>query len=163
PLISQGGTLLVTVKTGAGGGFQVEGRSPKTGALIWTQPTGWIAPPHNWYPSMGPCVTPWNEVAIPGPGGTVLLRNKLDLPSASVRQLAFFGNANYPANPAAYDNNVFINTPISSDSRGNLFFGFMVTGATPVPLASGLARLTPAGVGTWVSAATMSGDPGQIK
>src|SRR5262249_40022281 len=115
PLISQGGTLLVTVKTGAGGGFQGEGRSPKTRALVWRQPTGWIAPPHNWYPSMGPCVTPWNEVAIPGPGGTVLLRNKLDLPSASVRQLAFFGNANYTANPAAYDNNVFINTPISSD------------------------------------------------
>jgi hypothetical protein len=161
PLVSPGGTLIVTVKTGAGGGFRLEGRNVKTGALLWTQTTGWVAPPHGWFPSMGSCVTPWNEVAIPGPGGTVLLRGKPDSATGPLRQFAFFGNANYAASPSAYDNNVFINTPITCDGAGNLYFGFMVTGSVPVALTSGIARLTPGGVGTWVGVGAMSGDAGQ--
>jgi hypothetical protein len=43
--------------------------------------------------------------------------------------------------PTAYDANVFISTPITADSAGNLYFGFTVTGATPLNLASGLARI----------------------
>ncbi|MSR37940.1 MAG: hypothetical protein EXS02_03780 [Planctomycetes bacterium] len=57
PLATAGGTLIVTVKTGASSGFQLEGRNIKNGDLIWTQPTGWTAPPHNWFPSMGSCIT----------------------------------------------------------------------------------------------------------
>lgn len=158
PLATAGGTIIVTVKTGATSGFRLEGRNVKTGDLIWTQPTGWIAPPHGWFPSMGSCITPWNEVAIPGPGGTVIFRSKPDSPVGNVRTVAFYGTANYNANPAAFDAAVIINTPIICDSRGNLFFGYMVTGASPLAgLSSGIARIAVNGVGTYVSAQTASG------
>lgn len=158
PLATAGGTLIVTVKTGASSGFQLEGRNIKNGDLIWTQPTGWTAPPHNWFPSLGSCITAWNEVAIPGPGGTVLFRSKLDSPVGTVRTVAFYGTAAYNANPAGFNSSVIINTPIICDSRGNLFFGYLVTGTPPiVGLQSGIARLSVTGVGTYVSASTASG------
>jgi hypothetical protein len=36
---------------------------------------------------------------------------------------------------------VVIDTPITSDALGNLYFGFLVLGATPTGLASGIARI----------------------
>jgi hypothetical protein len=42
------------------------------------------------------------------------------------------------------------NTPLTSDAAGNVYFGYRVTnaGAAPTGLQSGLARVTPTGVGT---------------
>ena len=163
PLVTPGGTLIVTVKTGASGAFQVEGRNPKTGALLWTQPTGWIAPSSGWFPAMGCCVSPLNQVAIPGPGGTVVLRGKPDAPAGPVRQVAFFGDAAYAANPAGFDGTVFIDTPITTDSRGNLWFGFIVSGSPPIALQSGIARIGANGTGSWISAAAAANDPAMGK
>jgi len=163
PLVTQGGALVVPVKTTAGGNFQVEGRNVKSGALLWTQPTNWVPPPHGWFPAMGCAITAWNEVAIPGPGGTVLLRSKPEAPTGSLRQIAFYGNAAYAANQAAFDAAVVINTPITADSRGNIYFGFLVQSSTPIPLSSGIARISAAGVGSWVAASAAAGDAGQAK
>ena len=51
-----------------------------------------------------------------------------------------------------------IDTPLTNDANGNLYFGFLALGATPLNLQSGLARIASDGTGTWVSAATASGD-----
>jgi uncharacterized protein YcbX len=56
--------------------------------------------------------------------------------------------ANYQANAAAFNSTVFIDTPITADSSGNLFFGFRVNGTAPAPLSttqSGFARINPNG------------------
>jgi hypothetical protein len=66
--------------------------------------------------------------------------------------------ANYTANTNAYLANVFINTPITSDRYGNIFFGFQVTNSTPLGLQGGLARIDYNGTGIWVSASTAAGD-----
>jgi hypothetical protein len=55
---------------------------------------------------------------------------------------------------------VFINTPITSDRYGNIFFGFQVTGSTPIGLQSGIARIDYNGIGTWVSATNTASDAG---
>ena len=47
---------------------------------------------------------------------------------------------------------MFIDTPITSDRYGNVFFGFQVTGSTPLGLQSGLARIDYDGNGTWIYA-----------
>ena len=47
-------------------------------------------------------------------------------PPATTR-LAFYGIANYNANPSAYNSNIFIDTPITTDSNGDIFFGFIAT------------------------------------
>jgi hypothetical protein len=58
---------------------------------------------------------------------------------------------------------VQINTALTTDANGNIFFGFLVLGSTPIGLQSGLARIAPDGTGTWVSAAAISGDPAITK
>ena len=158
PLITSSGLVLVTVKTGASGGFQVECRQPSNGGLLWTQTTDYILPPHNWTPSCGSTLTPSNQLATPAAGGTILLRANADSPASATTRIAFYGTAAYTANPAAFDSAVQICTPITSDRQGNLFFGFRVSGSTPVPLTSGLARIAANGTGSWVAASTAAAD-----
>ncbi len=160
PLITAAGNVLVTVKTGASGGFRVDSRNPNGGSLIWSQTTDYQLPPHNWTPSCGSTLTPTNQLAIPASGGTILLRANADSPTSPVTRIAFYGLGNYQANQAAFDNDVDICTPITSDAQGNLFFGFRVGATMPIPLSSGIARISNTGVGTWVSAATAANDNG---
>jgi hypothetical protein len=76
-----------------------------------------------------------------------------------VTRLYFYGLKNFQKNPAVYTQNVQISTPLSIDADGNLYFGFLVLGPTPISLQSGLARIARDGTGSWVSAAAASGDP----
>ena len=158
PLITSAGNVLVTVKTGASGGFQIESRNANSGFLHWTQTTDYDLPPHNWVPSCGSTLTPTNKLATPAAGGTILLRDNADSATSAVTRLAFYGIANYQGNPTGFNSTVKITTPITSDAQGNLFFGFRVSGVPPISLSSGIARIASNGVGSWVSAATAAND-----
>ena len=163
PLITRSNTVIVPVKTGASGGFLVRALNGATGATNWTQTTDYRWPPHNWGPSFAPTLTPKNRVYIPGGGGTVYCRDTPDSASGATGQIAFYGLANYNANTNSYLNNVFINTPITSDRYGNIFFGFQVTAAVPAALTSGVARIDVDGNGTWISATAAAADAGITK
>src|SRR5882724_12836697 len=163
PLITPANTIIVPVKTGASGGFRMEGRNGGNGSLIWTQTTDYILPPHNWTPSYSPTLTPSQRLYFAGAGGTVFYRDNLDANSGATGRLAFYGISNYNLNPGAYNSTVFINTPITSDAAGNIYFGFQVTGANPLNLQSGVARIASSGVGSWVSATSAAADPAIIK
>jgi hypothetical protein len=160
PVITPNGTIIVTVKVGANGSFKVEGHQAGTGALMWSQTTDWIVPNHNWVPSCGSTLTPQNVLATPGAGGTIYLRANPDSVSGTVTQAAFYGIANYTANPSSFNNHVLINTPITSDAQGNLYFGFMTVGTPLLGLQGGIARISSAGVGSWVAAHTAANDIG---
>src|SRR5689334_12327048 len=58
PLVTAANTVVVPVKTGADGGFSVEGIDGATGAVKWTQATDYVLPPHSWVPSYSPALTP---------------------------------------------------------------------------------------------------------
>jgi len=159
--------VVVTLKTGANDGFRLEGRNVGDGSLIWMQDTDYTLPAHGWFPSCGASLTPSGGVVVPAAGGTVLWRASADSAASTVERVAFFGLDNYNADPAAYNDNVKINTPITCDSKGDLYFGFVVTGPTPLGLQSGIARITsikaptspaPRRKGLWISAAIAAGD-----
>jgi hypothetical protein len=154
PLITRSNTVIVPVKTGAAGGFEVEALAGGSGATNWARSTDYILPAHNWTPSFSPVLTPKNRLYFAGGGGTVYYCDTPDTtnPSPAIGQLAFYGLTNYTANTNAYLANVFICTPITSDRYGNIFFGFQVTGSTPVNLQSGIARIDYNGTGTWIAA-----------
>ena len=73
-------------------------------------------------------MTAQNQLYFAGDGGTVYFRDSPDLQRGNTGHLAFFGWSNYQANPQAYNNAVMIDTPITADDAGDIYFGFVVTG-----------------------------------
>ncbi len=158
PVVTSHNTVLVPVKTGAGGGFRIEARSGTNGGLIWAAGSDYVLPPHNWVPSYNVALDAANRLYAPGSGGKLLTMPDADSASGALQTSVFYGASAYAANAAALDASVFINTPITVDTQGNVFFGFIASAANPAGLASGLARIGADGVGSWVAAAGAAGD-----
>jgi len=165
PLITRSNTIIVPVKTGAYGDFQVEAHSATTGAPRWILTTDYILPAHDWTPGFSPALTPKNRLYFPGGGGTVFYCDTPDTTNAtpSVGRLAFYGMTNFLAASNTYLNNVLIDTPIASDRYGNIYFGFVVTGANPANLSGGLARIGYDGTGSWIAASNLASDSSMLK
>jgi hypothetical protein len=159
PMVTAGNTVILPVKTGQFSGFEVEARSGTTGQLLWTQPTSYALPPiaTGWIPSYGPTVAAGNRLYYPDAGGTVLYRSNLD--SSGAVAPSRFALPGYTGNEAAFNQNVFVNTPITADATGNIFFGYQVKDPTAVGgLQSGIARIDPLGNVVTMPAATAAGD-----
>jgi autotransporter-associated beta strand protein len=156
PVFTPANTVIIPIKTGSSSGFEVAARNGATGSLLWTLPSDYTLPPHDWLPPYGPTLTSTGRLYFPGNGGTVYYVNNPDTPGATVSgQLAFYGIGNYLGNPAGYNSTVFIDTPLTADNNGNIYFGFMVTGANPSGLeGGGVARIDANGNGTYVLAST---------
>lgn len=149
PLVTRANTILLPVKVGADDTFQVEAHAAD-GTLKWIAQSDYSLPPHNWVPAYGIALTPKNRLYYPGAGGSVYFRDSPDDASGTSGQLVFYGAAEYAANPSAFNQNVKINTPITSDRYGNIYFGFIVLGSNPANLSSGVARIADDGTGTWI-------------
>jgi hypothetical protein len=158
PLVTESNTVLVPVKVGVADTFRVEARRGSDGQLLWQLDTDYELPPHNWIPSVGPTLAWPGRVYFPGAGGTLLWTDALDTaaPHAASR-VAFFGNAAYASSPAAFNASLRINTPLTSDSKGTVYFGFVALAANPLGIQSGIAAVDSAGTGRYVSVTTASG------
>jgi hypothetical protein len=160
PVVTTHNTIVIPVKTGANSGFRVEARSGLNGLAWWSASSDYVMPPHSWTPSYNVLLTPSGRLYAPAAGGRLMMRTDAESTTAQFQTVTFYGDAAYNANPTAFNNTVFIDTPLVSDAQGNVYFGFMVTGTNPSGLKGGVARVTPDGTGTWVSAATAAGDAG---
>ena len=140
----------VPVKTGVTGGFQINAFNAASGAAIYSLSTDYIQPSHNWILPYQPVLATsalGTRLYYPGAGGTIYYVDNVDSAGhgAPVQQ-AFYGLNSYNADKAGFNSTVFINTPITADSSGNVFFGFRVSGTAPAPLnttQSGFARIAP--------------------
>ncbi|MGA3239920.1 MAG: hypothetical protein ABSG03_26895 [Bryobacteraceae bacterium] len=160
PLVTAGNTVLVPVRTSASNTYRVEAHSGANGTLLYTLATDFTPPPHDWIPSYSPALSRGKRLYYAGAGGAVYYRDRLDSASGPSGQLAFYGNALYAANQAAFDGSVMISTPITADANGNIYFGFDVVASNPANLTSGLARIGADGSGSWIGAsAAAQGDP----
>jgi len=159
PLITVANTVIVPLKTGAHGSFSVTAHNAGSGDLVWSLPSDYILPPiFGWTPVFGPALTA-KRVYFPGAGGTIIFRDSPDAINAAEGRLAFYGLANYQANPEGFNSSVYINTPLTSDGSGNIYFGFMVRGTSPLAgLTSGIARISADGQGTWIAVTTAAAD-----
>lgn len=166
PLITAANTVIVPVKTGATDGFQVKVLNGANGGTKYTLATDYTLPTHNWIPAYNPCIATGafgTRLYYAGAGGTIWHIDNPDsnTPGAPVREVFYTSLANYNANAAAYNNTIFVNTPITADASGNIFFGFRVQGTAPAPLnttQSGYARIDTNGNGTFVLAGAAAGD-----
>ncbi len=163
PVITAQNNVLIPVKTGANGGFQVNAFHAATGQQYASWTTDYVLPAHNWTPPMGITLTADGKyVAIPGTGGTVWLRSSPNATNGTATRLAFYGIGNYNSNPQAFSNAIHICTPITSDSSDTLYFGYVSSGAAlpgyPSGIPSGLARVPVSGSPTFVSAHSLAQD-----
>jgi hypothetical protein len=161
PLVTAANTVIVPVKTGTNS-FRVEARNGLSGKRLWMHKTGYQTPAADFIPGIGPTIS-GSQLFIPDIAGGVLVRQNPDQKTGAFSHLYFYGLKNYKKAPATYQQNVQTDTPLSTDASGNLFFGFVVLGPTPLNLQSGLARIAADGTGSWVSAATLSGDPSMAR
>jgi hypothetical protein len=166
PVITPANTIFVPVKTGATGGFEISVLNAATGASMYSLSTDYVAPSSEWVVPYQP-VLATNSVETrlyyPGAGGTVYYINNVDSVGhgAPVQQVFYTTLANYQANASGFNSTIFIDTPITADSNGNVFFGFRVQNTAPPPLSttqSGYARIDPSGNATYVLAGTAAGD-----
>jgi len=158
PMVTAANTVIVPVKTGATDGFMLRAFDGRTGSLIWTQSTDYSRPASSWVPSYSPTLTPTERLYYATAGGTISYRDGVNgsTPTGS-GQIAFFGNDVYNANRSLFDQNVKVNTPITSDAQGNIYFGYQVTGTVTVngtPLTSGIARIAANGSASFMPVTT---------
>jgi len=165
PLITPANTVFVPVKTGSTGGFRIDVFNGTGGATLYSLSTDYVQPSHNWILPYQPVLATsaaGTRLYYPGAGGTVYYIDNVDGAGhgAPVQQV-FYGLAAYQANQNGFNSTVFIDTPLTADSSGNVFFGFRVAGTAPAPLSttqSGFARIDPNGNAVYVLAGTISAD-----
>ena len=160
PLITADNVVITPVVISSTG-VQINAFNGADGTAMYTLNTDWIFPAHNWLPEYQPALS-GNRLYYAGAGGTVYYVDNADTNSPSApTQLCFYGEANYQGNESGFNNSVFIDTPITADSSGDIFFGFRVQGSAPAPLnttVSGYAKIDSSGNGTYVFVNTMTGD-----
>jgi len=171
PLVTADNTIVVPVKT-ASDGFQIRLLDAATGqARAGTLSTDYILPAHNWIPVYNPALAVSGDgragaratrLYYAGAGGTLFYVAHPGSPRrAPPVRVAFYGMTAYSNNAAAFNATVFINTPLTTDRQGNVFFGFRVQGTAPSPLStthSGFARIAPDGSGRYVLAGPAAAD-----
>jgi hypothetical protein len=158
PAITAANTVIVPVRNSAGTGFNVTAINGSTGAAIWTQSSNYIMPPHNWVPSFSPVVSPQGTLYYPAANGAINYVTNPDQSGATVSGSYSF----YTGTPSS---NIVINTPLTSDSSGDIYFGFEATGTNPLNLAQGaggIARIDPSGNATWTSVYTAAGNDSSV-
>jgi Big-like domain-containing protein len=165
PLVTAANTVLAPVKI-AGDAFRVDAFDGNSGTAKYSVATEYILPAHSWIPVYNPCLTTGafgTRLYYAGAGGTVYHIDNPDSVAhgAPMQEVFYTTLANYLANAAAYNSTIFINTPLTPDSSGNVFFGFRVQGTAPASLnttQSGFARIDLSGNGTYVLAGSAAND-----
>jgi hypothetical protein len=148
PVITAANTVIVPVKTGASGGFQVEARSGVDGSLLWTQTTDYTLPPSGWTPSYSPTLTPQGRLYWPAAGGALFFRSSLDAPGSVIPNQVSFYTGKKNKNKAS----VQISTPLTSDANGTIYFGYEVNGSAVKSLGTGgVARVDANGRGKFMT------------
>jgi autotransporter-associated beta strand protein len=163
PEITAQNTVIVPVKTGASGGFELQAFNGSNGTPLWTQSTDYTLPPtgqgasYSWTPSYSGTLAGGNTLYYPGNGGTVYERGSLNnAGSVTPTQETFYGSlSTYEANAAAYNAGVAISTPITADAAGDIYFGYQTSNSAPGGLTNGIARISASGVGSFFEASQL--------
>src|SRR5580704_11883182 len=164
PVITAANTVIAPSQIN-GGAFQLNAFTGSTGASLYALSTDYVAPTSSITPVYQPVLVAnasGTRLYYPGAGGTILYIANPDsaTPGTPVRQVFYTTLSDYQTREASFNSTVFINTPLTADANGDVFFGFRVQGTAPSPLGTqdGFARIDANGNGTYVLAGTAAAD-----
>ncbi|HEX3121610.1 MAG TPA: Ig-like domain-containing protein, partial [Candidatus Acidoferrum sp.] len=164
PVITAANTVIAPTQI-AGGAFQLNAFTGSTGASLYALSTDYVAPTSTTTPAYQPLLVngaSGTRLYYAGAGGTILYITNPDsaTPGTPVRQVFYTTLSDYQTRAASFNSTVFINTPLTADANGDVFFGFRVQGTAPSPLGTqdGFARLDANGNGTFVLAGIAAAD-----
>ncbi len=165
PVFTPNDTVIVPIITSTGDTFELEAFNGATGALLWTAASSYIEPSYSWLPPYQPVYDPVTDrVYFAGPGGTLYYISHPDNPGSSTPtpvQVAFYGTASYTAHASAYNGSIYIDTPLTLDNEGDVFFGFEETGSNPSGISDGgIGRVSASGAGAYVTSGAAVGGIG---
>jgi hypothetical protein len=153
PVISAANVVMLPVKRNAAGAFRVEARSGATGSVLWQQDTDYILPVSSWTPSMNLALH-GERLFIPAAGGRVLVRDQASSATGALGSILFYSST---VPQATLNAQIRINTPLTVDAAGNLYFGF-IADANDAGLTSGFVRIAPDGTAIWRGASALAQD-----
>ena len=154
PVVSAANVVMLPVKRNSSGTFGVESRSATSGNLLWQQTTDYILPVSSWTPSMNLALH-GERLFIPAAGGRILVRDQASSATGPLGSILFYNSA---APLATLNAQVRINTPLTVDASGNLFFGFLADPGNAAGLTSGFVRIAADGTALWRSARDLAQD-----
>jgi hypothetical protein len=166
PVITVSNTVVLPVNLSSTG-FKINVFDGAMGRLKYSLTNDYTLPSYSWEPVYQPVLAQGPSslrLYYAGGGGTVYYIDNpdSDSPGAPVRECFYTNLTYYASNAAAFNSRVFLNTPITADTNGVIFFGFRVEGGTaPAPLNttnSGFARIDPAGNAIYVLAGLAAAD-----
>lgn len=160
PMVTSANTVVVPVRIGPNNGFRLVAYDGADGTKKWAMPTNYTVPlgtESEWPPPIPATLVDDHHVAVAAAGGTVLIRSRVDGTKGFVRRVAFYGLDQYHAHRAAYRAAVQVTTPLTTGPDGSLYFGFSAAAGAPGHLHNGVARISPSGEGSWVSARRLAG------
>ncbi len=151
PMITPANTVVYGYRstTTSGGStsydhWTVLARKGATGVPAWNLPTDFSAVvlfPAGWT-SVFPVTlyqlntATYRGVAAAGSGGSILTRESADNTMSTTSRLIFYTTAaDFEKNKAAYAP-IKVNTPLTADTSGNIYFGYQVTGTIPTALST---------------------------
>ncbi len=149
PAVTSNNTVVFPVKQGPDGSFRIEARSGSNGGLLWAESSAYVEPPHDWLPPYSVTLDASNKLYALDAGGSLDVWDGVDTAHPTRLSYRFYGSTNDPA--------VIADTPVTVDGAGNAYFGFLLSGASALP-GGGIARVSAAGAGIWVSAPAISND-----
>ncbi len=164
PLITQSNTVILPVRNT--NGFLVKAFEGGTGRLKYTLTTDYIAPVSQWEPEFEPVLANHSgatRLYYAGAGGTIYYVDNpdADTPGAPVQVCFYAAITNYLTNAADLNAHVFVNTPLTADTNGAIFFGFRVQTNAPAPLNTtngGIVRIDSSDLATHVFAGDAAQD-----
>ena len=165
PLITPSNSIVIPVRTTTG--FKLRVVEGVTGALKYELTTDYTIPTSTWVPTYQPVLATHpgaTRLYYPGRGGTVYYIENPDTtnPAPPIQVCFYTTLTNYKANSNAFNTTVYVNTPITADTNGVIFFGFRVeTNGAPAPLSTtqgGFARIDPEGNAIYVLAGDAAED-----
>jgi hypothetical protein len=164
PLITASDTIIVptVVSSSSSSNYIINAYEGRTGRLKYTLTNDYrlLGNTSDWRPVYQPvlAVSPSGlRLYYPGAGGTVYYVENpdSDTPGPPV-QICFYTNlTGYASNAAAFNFHLFINTPLTASTNGEIYFAYRASGLIPAPInssASGFVRIDADGNGTYVRA-----------